>query len=85
MYYDLSKYENNQVPMRDLIRHESAAYKYGLKTLYYLNSNDNSGDVSQLLAQEMDEINKNTTEKEVEAEELELIDADGCEGGACSV
>ncbi|PIF03254.1 MAG: hypothetical protein CR987_00460 [Draconibacterium sp.] len=75
MYYDVSKYEDNKVPMRDLIRHESTAYKYGLKTLYYLNSNDNSGEVSQQQAQQDD--NK-------PSEVLELDDG-GCEGGACSV
>ena len=51
LYYDAKKYANNKIPMRDLIKDELTAYKYGLKTLYYLNSNDNSGDSSQKLAQ----------------------------------
>jgi ribonucleoside-diphosphate reductase alpha chain len=88
MYYDVAKYDNNKVPLRDLIRHESIAYKYGLKTLYYLNSNDNSGEVSQKLAQ-MEDINKikEKTHKafdKISNLQFEL-DADICEGGACSV
>ncbi len=75
MYYDISKYEDNKVPMRELIRHESTAYKYGLKTLYYLNSNDNSGEVSQQQAQQDDDVQQNEV----------LEDDGGCEGGACSV
>jgi ribonucleoside-diphosphate reductase alpha chain len=43
LYYDAKKSVNNKIPMRDLIKDELTAYKYGLKTLYYLNSNDNSG------------------------------------------
>ncbi len=72
LYYDIAKYEDNKVPMRDLIRHESIAYKYGLKTLYYLNSNDNSGEAYQQKAQQ-------DTEDYTEDKE------DGCQGGACSV
>ena len=84
MYYDISKYEDHKVPVRDLIRHEGMAYRYGLKSLYYLNSNDNSGDASQLLAQ--------VDEKQPEANGASNgnydgieIEVDACEGGACSV
>jgi len=90
MYYDVSKYDRNKVPVRDLIRHEGIAYKYGLKTLYYLNSNDNSGESSQVLAQKDNE----KTEDELKIEGLQLngidkmdleLEFDSCEGGACSV
>lgn len=76
MYYDIKKYPDNKVPLRELIKHESTAYKYGLKTLYYLNSNDNAGEASQQLAQE------NTAEKQPQPSVRETIE---CEGGACSV
>ncbi len=80
MYYDISRYKDNKVPIGDLVRHESMAYRYGLKTLYYLNSNDNSGDASQILAQED---NRAETNKEMyQGVEIEI---DACEGGACSV
>lgn len=80
MYYDISRYNDHKVPARDLIRHEGMAYRYGLKTLYYLNSNDNSGEGSQLLAQgESAQTNGATNGQAVE------IEIDACEGGACSV
>ncbi len=82
MYYDIAKYDNSKVPMRNLVRHESIAYKYGLKTLYYLNSNDNSGESSQELAQQKDE---SYSEDNKQSEQLEMLDDCGCEGGACSV
>ncbi len=84
MYYDVSKYPNSKVPMRNLIRHESLAYKYGLKTLYYLNSNDNSGEFTQELAQK-DEQDTNT-QQEIKINKMDLeYELDACEGGACSV
>ncbi len=86
LYYDTSKYESNKVPMRDLIRHESVAYKYGLKTLYYMNSNDNSGEVSQNLAQIEDvEKVKDTGINNIDYQQVLDDGMDGCEGGACSV
>lgn len=71
MYYDIKQYPDNKVPVRELIRHETTAYKYGLKTLYYLNSNDNAGE--DLNAKE-----KNTVEEPV-------VEEPGCEGGACAI
>ena len=87
MYYDISKYQDNKVPIRDLIRHESIAYKYGLKTLYYLNSNDNSGEVSQILAQKDEDIKLKTQKKFFvqSANSAFEVESEACEGGACSV
>ena len=42
--YDPSKFENNKVPMRTMIQDLLLAYKLGLKTLYYHNTRDGSGD-----------------------------------------
>ncbi len=93
MYYDVSKYNNNKVPVKNLIRHEGTAYKYGLKSLYYLNSNDNSGEISQELAQkDQIKISKNgksngkplNSIKGIYTMDFE-IELDSCEGGACSV
>lgn len=74
MYYDIKKYPDNKVPVRELIRHESVAYKYGIKTLYYLNSNDHSGEESQKWAQ------AGATETLPSNDETA-----GCESGACAV
>ena len=85
MYYDVSRYEKNKVPVKDLIRHEGTAYKYGLKTLYYLNSNDNSGEASQELAQK-DHEPKVAVEIINGINNIDLeLELDTCEGGACSV
>ncbi len=80
MYYDPKKYEDNKVPVRELIQDDLVAYKYGIKTLYYLNSNDNSGEVSQQMAQENDE-----TDAPNDTANTEIIEDSGCESGACSI
>ena len=51
-YYVVSDYPGGRVPVKQIIKDESIAYKYGLKTLYYLNTHDNSGEVSQEKAQQ---------------------------------
>lgn len=52
-YYVVSNYEGGRVPVKQIIKDESIAYKYGIKTLYYLNTHDNSGESSQEKAQEV--------------------------------
>ncbi len=80
-YYDISKYKDNRVPVKDLIRHDGIAAKYGLKTLYYMNVNDNSGnELAKMKHQPESEPIINFTKLE-----LELDDFDSCEGGGCSV
>jgi len=81
-YYDISKYKNNKVPVKDLIRHDGIAYKYGLKTLYYMNINDNSGnELAKIKVQsESQEPLFNFSQLE-----LDIDDYDSCEGGGCSV
>ena len=90
LYYDVSKYINNKVPIRDLIKHDIVANKYGIKTLYYLNSNDNSGEASQEAAQNDSiekavNINNNALHVNDIAMEAIAVEFDTCEGGACSV
>ena len=80
-YYDISKYKDNRVPIRELIRHDGIAAKYGLKTLYYMNVNDNSGnELSKMKKQENTEPKINFSKLE-----FEIDDFDSCEGGGCSV
>lgn len=42
--YDPSRYENNKVPMRDMLHDLLLAYRYGVKTLYYHNTRDGASD-----------------------------------------
>ena len=43
--YNPENYDGNKVPMSELIKDVVYAYKLGLKTLYYQNTHDGSGDV----------------------------------------
>ena len=45
--YNPRFYENEEIPMSDLLRHLVLHYKWGGKTLYYFNTNDNSSDESE--------------------------------------
>ncbi|QZE15817.1 ribonucleoside-diphosphate reductase subunit alpha [Halosquirtibacter laminarini] len=47
LYYDLSQCEGERVSMKQLVEDELAAYHYGIKTLYYLNTHDGSGKESE--------------------------------------
>ena len=84
-YYDISRYENNKVPVRELIRHDGIAHKYGLKTLYYMNVNDNSGNELSHASHSGkhsdfgQQISFKTSQIDIDE------DFDSCSGGGCSV
>jgi len=42
--YDPSKFESERVPMKQMIKDLTTAYKYGVKTLYYHNTRDGASD-----------------------------------------
>ncbi len=42
--YNPQHYEDEELPLSEMMRHILLAYKWGLKTLYYNNTYDNSGD-----------------------------------------
>jgi ribonucleoside-diphosphate reductase alpha chain len=44
--YNPAHYEDGKVPMSEMLMHLLLAYKYGLKTLYYCNTNDGAGEIS---------------------------------------
>lgn len=43
--YNPDFYEDQQLPMSDLLRHMIMGYKYGLKTFYYMNTHDGAGEL----------------------------------------
>lgn len=45
--YDPAKFESGKVPMQQLLRDILTAYKYGVKTLYYHNTRDESSDEAE--------------------------------------
>jgi len=46
--YNPSHYEDNKIPMSEMVKDLITAYKYGLKQLYYFNTHDGSGDSEEL-------------------------------------
>jgi len=56
--YNPQHFEDQKVPMSEMIKDLVTAYKYGTKQLYYFNTNDNSGEIhhsSPLPAEDDDE------------------------------
>jgi ribonucleoside-diphosphate reductase alpha chain len=69
-YYIPSRYNNNKVPVQEVIKDMLLAYKYGIKNLYYANTDD--GDKQTAM-------NETQQTKQVEPQES------GCAGGACAL
>lgn len=70
-YYDFSKYENGNLPISNVAKDLLYAYKVGLKTMYYANSNDMKTDKS-------DDEKADRAESVIEREV-------SCSGGACTL
>ena len=75
--YDPSKYENNKVPMKLLLKDLLTTYKLGVKTLYYHNTRDGAADASSLEVKQQ--------AQQPQAQEVVIEEDDGCEGGACKI
>lgn len=43
--YNPRFYENEEIPMSEMLKHLLIAYKYGLKQMYYNNTNDQAGEI----------------------------------------
>jgi len=43
--YNPTFYEDDKIPMSDMLKHIVMCYKYGLKQLYYFNTYDGAGEV----------------------------------------
>jgi ribonucleoside-diphosphate reductase alpha chain len=54
--YNPQFYEDDRIPMSEMLKHLVLCYKYGLKTLYYFNTNDGAGelDVDKLVSKKVD-------------------------------
>jgi ribonucleoside-diphosphate reductase alpha chain len=73
-YYVPSRYPQNKVPVQDVIMDMMLAYKYGLKNLYYANTDD--GDKQTAMSDV-----KETVKDEPKIEEEPF----GCVSGACAM
>ena len=69
-YYSPSKYADKKVPTQEVIKDILTSYKYGLKALYYANTDDGDNQFSK-----EEKSTKITEEKESE----------DCIGGACRI
>lgn len=74
-YYDITKFSNNEIPMSIIVKDLLYAYKMGVKTLYYANTND---DKSDDFSKELDKIG-------MKKEEDNIDDDMSCAGGACTI
>ena len=63
--YNPEHYEDNKIPMSEMITDLVTAYKYGLKQLYYFNTFDGAGEI------EDEPIEINETQEGIDDEECE--------------
>ncbi len=70
--YNPTFYEDEKIPMSEMLTHLLTFYKYGGKQLYYFNTYDGAGEI---------EVEKNTTAQELAAEyvEPEMESQENCE------
>jgi len=54
--YNPSHYEDEKIPMSELLKHLLMAYKWGIKTLYYFNTNDGQGEYDENAFDKKDEV-----------------------------
>jgi ribonucleoside-diphosphate reductase alpha chain len=71
-YYIPSRYPNNKVPVQEVIKDILTAYKYGIKNLYYANTDD--GDKQTAMQ-----------EKQATIATPQVQEESGCASGACAL
>ena len=72
--YNPTFYADEKIPMSVMIGHLLLCYKYGIKTLYYFNTNDSQGEI---------DINKLAQEQPLNVTLATLDDQDSCE--SCTI
>lgn len=74
-YYSFSRYENNNLPISEIVHDLLYSYKMGLKTLYYANTDDGKTDKHMTAEQSVD----------IDNTDVEAIVEDDCASGACKL
>jgi ribonucleoside-diphosphate reductase alpha chain len=64
--YNPVHYEDDKIPMSEMLKHLLMHYKYGGKTLYYFNTNDGQGEVD-------------VAKMNMDASQPSVIEEDDCE------
>jgi ribonucleoside-diphosphate reductase alpha chain len=67
--YNPQYYEEEKIPMSDMLKHLVQFYKYGGKQLYYFNTYDGQGEI---------DIDKLNAKEELPLEAIEQEDCDSC-------
>lgn len=67
--YNPKFYEDEKIPMSEMLKHLIMCYKYGTKQLYYFNTNDGQGEI---------DIDKLSTNAEQPVEVVDQEDCDSC-------
>ena len=67
--YNPQHYEDEKIPMSDMLRHVVMFYKYGGKTLYYFNTYDGSGEI------DLDRLSQAQPQAQPEV----MVDDDSCD------
>jgi len=68
--YNPRFYEDEKIPMSEMLKHLVMCYKYGLKQLYYFNTMDGQGEI---------DVNSSAFNKQQSTEELaDQEDCDSC-------
>ena len=68
--YNPKFYEDEKIPMSEMLQHLIMCYKYGLKQLYYFQTNDQQGEI------DVDKMSNTTTQQTTEIENQ--ADCDSC-------
>jgi ribonucleoside-diphosphate reductase alpha chain len=61
--YNPQHYEDEKIPMSEMLKHIVLAYKYGMKQLYYFNVYDGQGEI------DLDKLDKDSAPKTISEED----------------
>ena len=67
--YNPQHYEEEKIPLSDMLKHLVQFYKYGGKQLYYFNTYDGQGEI---------DVDKMMTKEPLELEDIDQVDCESC-------
>ena len=70
--YNPQHYEEEKIPMSEMLRHLVMCYKYGIKQLYYFNTYDGSGEI------DVDRMHNKQPAAQAAQESVEEAECDSC-------
>ncbi len=70
--YNPEFYDEEKIPMSELLKHLLLCYKYGIKTLYYFNQYDGQGEI------EVDKLVNSNVTSTLEQTSVDEVECDSC-------